>query len=239
MTDLLRGELIKTVTTRTVFGYAALGVALAIANVLIVTLSDDLVTVADKRGAVAGLPMLLILFGLVGAAGEYRHRTAAPAALAARGRRGRLLLARAGAYAVTGLLLGALAAASALGLGIPLLRGEPGPGLGSGEISAVIAGSLLGAGLCAIMGVAAGALVRNQVVGVVGALLLMFVATPLLNIADETAAELSPFGAAVILAGDTAAGDGLTWGQAGLVLTAWTVPLLVAAFTVERRRDLV
>ena len=135
MTALIRGELIKTVTTRTLFGYAAIGVALAIANVLILTLSEDLVTVADKQEAIAGLPMLLILFGLVGAAGEYRHRTAAPAALAAGGRRGRLLLARAGAYAVTGLVLGTLTVAVALALGLPLLAGEPGPGLGSDEIA--------------------------------------------------------------------------------------------------------
>lgn len=112
-----------------------------------------------------------------------------------------------------------------LTLGLPLLRGEPGPALGSGEIAAVAAGSVVGAGLCAIMGVAAGALVRNQVVGVVGALLLMFVATPLLNVADETAAELTPFGAAVLLAGDPT-GDALSWCAAGLVLAAWTLPLL-------------
>ena len=237
MTALLRGELIKAVTTRTLFGYAALGMALAIANILIMTLSEDLTSAADKQEAIAGLPMLLILFGLVGAAGEYRHRTAAPAALAAGSRLGRLLLARAGAYAVTGLVLGALAAAGALALGLPLLSAEPGPGLGSGEIAAVAAGSILGAGLCAIMGVAAGALVRNQVAGVVGALIFMFVGTPLLSIVDETAAELSPFGAAVVLAGDPTA-DTLSSGEAGLVLAAWTVALLIAAIAVERRRDL-
>jgi hypothetical protein len=238
MSALMRGELIKTVTTRTLFGYAALGVALAIANVLIMTLSKDLFTVADKQEAIAGLPMLLILFALVGAAGEYRHRTAAPAALAAGGSRGRLLLARAAAHAVTGLALGALTTAASLALGLPLLSREGGPGLGSGEIAPVAAGSIAGAGLCAIIGVAAGALVRNQVVGVVGALILMFVAMPLLNVADETAAELSPFGAAVVLAGDPAVGGTLSWGMAGLVLAAWTAPLLYAAIVVERRRDL-
>jgi hypothetical protein len=237
MTALLRGELIKTVTTRTLFGYAALGVALAIANVLIMTLSKDLLAVADKQEAIAGLPMLLILFGLVGAAGEYRHRTAAPAALAAGGRRGRLLLARAGAYAVTGLALGALTAAIALALGLPLLRDEPGPSLGVRTIAAVASGSILGAGLCAIIGVAAGALVRNQVAGVVGALLLMFVATPLLIHLSATAAEFTPFGAAVTFAGDPTA-DTLSWGDAGLVLAAWTVPLLIAAVVAEHRRDL-
>lgn len=237
MTALLRGELIKTVTTRTVFGYAALGVALAIANALILTLSKDLVTASDKREAIAGLPPLLMLFGLVGAAGEYRHRTAAPAALAAGGRRGRVLLARAGAYAIGGLALGALAAAVALALGLPLLSREPGSGLGSGTIGAVAAGSAVGAALCATMGVAAGALVRNQVVGVVGALLLMFVAMPLLNLVDETAAAVTPFGAAVVLAGDPT-GDTLSPGGAALVLGAWTAPLLLAAIVFERRRDL-
>jgi ABC-2 type transport system permease protein len=238
MTALLRGELIKTVTTRTLFGYAALGLALAIANVLIITLSKDLVTVEDQQEAIAGLPMLLILFGLVGAAGEYRHRTAAPAALAAGGDRGRLLLARAGAYAVIGLTLGALTTAASLALGLPLLSREGGLGLGSGEIAAVATGSIVGAGLCSIIGAAAGALVRNQVAGVVGALILMFVAMPLLNVADETAAELSPFGAAVVLAGDPAVGGTLSWGMAGLVLAVWTAPLLFAAIVVECRRDL-
>jgi hypothetical protein len=237
MTALLRGELIKTVTTRTLFGYAALGVALAIANVLILTLSRDQTTAADKQETIAGLPMLFILFGIVGAAGEYRHRTAAPAALAAGGRRGVVLFARAGAYALAGLVLGALAAAVSLALGLPLLRGESGPGLGVGEIAPVATGSVVGAALCAIMGVAAGALVRNQVLGVVGALILMFVAMPLLNVVDQTAAELTPFGAAVGLAGDPTV-DALSWGGAGLVLAAWTVSLLLAAIVVERRRDL-
>jgi hypothetical protein len=237
MSAWTRGELIKAVTTRTIIGYAALAVGLAIANVLIVTLSEDLTTVADKQAAVAGLPILLILFGLVGAAGEYRHRTAAPAVLAAGARRGRLLIARAGAYAVAGLAIGALAATASLALALPLLRGEPGPGLDLGEIAAVAAGSVIGASLCAVMGVAAGALVRNQVVGVVGALLLMFVATPLLNIADETAAEITPFGVAVVLAGDPT-GDLFSWVGAGLVLAAWTALLLLVAIMVERRRDL-
>jgi hypothetical protein len=237
MSGLLRGELIKVLTTRTVFAYAALGVVVAIANALIVTHAGDLVTAADKRGAISGIPMLLILFGIVGAAGEYRHHTAAPAALAAGGRRGRLLLARAGAYALTGLLLGALTTAAALALGLPLLTVEPGPGLGFGTVAAVATGSIGAAALCATIGVAVGALVRSQVAGVVGALLLMFIATPLLLHLSEKVAALTPFGAAVSLAGDPAA-DTLSWGEAGLVLAGWTVPLVIAAVVAEGRRDL-
>jgi hypothetical protein len=64
-----------------------------------------------------------------------------------------------------------------------------------------------------------------------------FVAMPLLNIVDETAAGLTPFGAAAVLAGDPT-WDALSWADAGLVLSAWTAPLLFAAAIVERRRDL-
>jgi ABC-2 type transport system permease protein len=238
MTALLRGELIKTVSTRTLLGYAVTGVTLAIANVVIVTqFSGDLDTVSDKQEAIAGLPILLLLFGLVGAGGEYRHRTAAPAALAAGRDRALLLLARAGAYALTGLAIGAVMVGVALVLGLPLLATHPEPGLGSHDVALVAGGSLIAAALSAIMGVAVGALVRNQVAGVVGALILAFVVSPLINIIDETAVEFTPFGAAFALAGDPQA-DTLSWAGAALVLVAWTVPLLIAAILAERRRDL-
>jgi ABC-2 type transport system permease protein len=238
MTALIRGELIKTVSTRTLLGYAVTGVALAIANVVIVTqFSGDLDTVSDKQEAIAGLPIVVLLFGLVGAAGEYRHRTAAPAALAAGRDRALLLLARTGAYALTGVAVGALMVAVALVLGLPLLAAHPEPGLGSHNVALVVGGSLLAAALSAIIGVAVGALVRNQVAGVVGALILAFVVSPLIAVIDETAVEFTPFGAAFALAGDPQAGT-LSWGGDALLLVAWTVPLLIAAIIAERRRDL-
>src|SRR4030095_10124320 len=106
VTSLIRGELIKTVTTRVLYAYALAAVALAVANVLILTLSEDLRTVAAKQEAIAGLPIMLLLFGLVGSAGEHRHRTAAPAVLAAGQPRERVLVARARAYALPGVAVG-------------------------------------------------------------------------------------------------------------------------------------
>jgi ABC-2 type transport system permease protein len=236
MTALIRGELIKTVTTRTLFGYAGVGVALVIANVLIVTqFSSTLDHVSDKREAIAGLPILLLLLGLVGAAGEYRHRTAAPAALVAGRSRGRLLLARAGAYAVTGLGVAGLMVGVSLALGLPLLASEPGPSLGSEDVAAVVGGSLFAAALSAVMGVAVGALVRNQVAAVVGTLIVIFVVTPLLNVVDETWIEFLPWGAAAVLAGEPH--EKLSWGGAAAILAACTAPLLIAAILAERRRD--
>jgi hypothetical protein len=238
MSALIRGELIKTVSTRTLLGYALTGVALAIANVMIVTqASGELDTVSDKEEAIAGLPIIVLLFGLVGATGEYRHRTAAPAVLAAGQDRALLLLARAGAYALTGLAIGALMVAVALVLGLSLLPAHPGPGLGAHDVALVAAGSLLAATLSAIMGVAVGAVVRNQVAGVVGALILAFVVSPLIAVIDETAVEFTPFGAAFALAGDPQAGT-LSWGGDALLLLAWTLPLVLAAVVTERHRDL-
>jgi ABC-2 type transport system permease protein len=237
MTSLVRGELIKTVTTRTLLGYAATGVAITVANLLVEALSGDLVAVSDKRSAVATLPILLLLFGVVGAAGEYRHRTAAPSALAAGRARGSLLVARAAAYAVAGAAVGALMVAVALAIGLPLLAGEPGPGLSGGDVLVVAGGGLLAAAWSAIIGVAGGALVRNQIAGVIGVLILAFVVTPLVATIDDSAAGYTPFGAAVVLAGN-ADGGTVSWAGAALVLAAWTVPLLVAAVITERRRDL-
>ena len=98
-------------------------------------------------------------------------------------------------------------------------------------------GSLLAAACSAIIGVAAGALVRNQVAGVVGALMLALVIGPLLHAIDDATVGYTPFGAATLVAGDPA-GGALSWGGAALMLAAWTATLLLAAVAVERRRDL-
>src|SRR5918996_2062868 len=237
MTALIRGELIKTVSTRTALGYLAIGTALAVVNVLIVSQFSVLDTVSDKRDALAGLPILLLLFGLVGAAGEYRHGTAVPAALVARRGRGWLLVARAGAYAATGLAIAAVMVAVSLAVGLPLVANEPGPKLPVGDIALVAGGSLVAATLSATVGVAVGALVRNQVASVVGALILAFLGMELLAAVNEDAVGFTPFGAAAILAGDPGGGT-LSWGAAALVMAIWMTPLLIAAIAAERRRDL-
>jgi ABC-2 type transport system permease protein len=237
MTNLVRGELIKTASTRTVLWYAAGAVAFALMNLLVSVLaSDGLVTLDDKRAAIAGFPILLMLLGIVGAAGEYRHRTAAPAALAAGRDRGELLMGRAIAYALAGASVATLTLAVTFAIGIPLLGGEPGPALDGGDLALIGAGSVLAAAISAIMGVAVGALARNQVAAVIGTLLLLFAVTPLLQLVSQTIFELTPFVAATAVAGDTAA-ENLSWGGALLVLLAWTLTLTAAAIPVERRRD--
>jgi ABC-2 type transport system permease protein len=235
---MIRGELIKAITTRTVIAYAATAVALAVAQVLVTILatSIDLTAVDDKKAAIGGLPLLALLLGTVGAAGEYRHRTAAPAALASGRDSGRLLLARASAYAIAGVAVAALATVVSLAVGVPLLAGEPGTPLGAGDVALVAAGSLLAAALLAILGVALGALVRNQVAAVVGTLIVIFVVLPLVQALSGTLLDLTPFAAAQGVAGATLAT--LSRGEALLVVVGWTLVALLAAIVAERRRDL-
>src|SRR3954470_15203515 len=72
MITLIRGELIKATTTRTIFAYGALAVALAVAQALvsIVPAWGASMSLADKTAAIAGLALLVLMLRLVGAAGR-------------------------------------------------------------------------------------------------------------------------------------------------------------------------
>jgi ABC-2 type transport system permease protein len=238
MTALIRGEIIKATTTRTILAYAAMAVVLALVQVLVTILatSSDLTAVAGKKEAIAGLPLLLVLLGIVGAAGEYRHRTVAPAVLVTGRDGGFMLLARAVAYAVTGVAVAALATVVTLAVGVPLLAGESGTALAAADVAVVAGGSLLAAALSAIFGVALGALVRNQVIAVTGTLVVIFIVLPLVQALSGTVLDLTPFGAAQGVAGATLAT--LSWSEAGLVLLGWALVALIAAILAERRRDI-
>ena len=238
MTTLIRGELIKAITTRTIFAYAAMAVVLAVGQVLASLLPGwgDLMSQDDKKEALGGLPLLVLLLAIVGAAGEYRHRTAAPAALVAGRDAGRLLVARAGAYAVAGAAVAALATVITLAVGLPLLADRPGPVVSAGDVALIAGGSLVAAALLAVFGVALGALVRNQVAAVTGTLIVIFVVLPLVQALSGTILDVTPFGAAQGVAG--AGLTTLSTGAAAVVLVGWTLVALVAAVVGERRRDI-
>jgi ABC-2 type transport system permease protein len=236
MIPLVHGELIKVRTTRTALGFGAASVLLVLALVLISFLAGDPASVDDKRDAlnVGGvLSVPLLIFGIVGATGEYRHRTIAPAVLIAPGR-ARLTLARLIAYVLTGLLFGALMVVVALVVGLPLAGG--GEELAGSDILTVAFGGLLVAVLTVALGVGVGVLVRNQVAGVVGALIWLFILSPVLGLIDDDLPDYTTLPAAGVVGGSQEAG-GMSYGTAVVVLIAWAVVFVVAGLLVERRRD--
>jgi ABC-2 type transport system permease protein len=237
MTALVRGEMIKVRTTRTALGFGLAAVLLVLAFVLITILAADPTTVQEKRDAfnVGGaLSVPLLLFGIVGATGEFRHRTLAPAVLISP-HRGRLTLARLIAYAFTAALMGVAMVAVALAVGLPLLAGQPGPDLASDDYVTVIAGGIIAATLCCALGVGIGVLVRNQVAGVVGALVWLFILEPLLPLIDDVLVKGSIIGAAATLGG--ARPDEVSWTGALLALGVWAGVFVVAGVLVDSRRD--
>lgn len=239
MTRLLRGELIKVRTTRTALGFGIASVLLVVAYVLVSLLAGDPTNVSDKRDAlnVGGvLSVPLLIFGIVGATGEYRHRTLAPAALLAPDRV-RLTVARLLAYLLTALAVGAAMVAVALVLGLPLLSGSDGPDLASKDFATVIGGGLIVAVLTTALGVGVGVLVRNQVAGVVGALIWLFILSPVLGLIDENLPNYTTLPAAGVAGGSqTDAGD-LSWAGAVAVLIVWAAVFFAVGLFVERRRD--
>jgi ABC-2 type transport system permease protein len=234
MNRLIYGELIKVRTTRTALGFGAASVLLVLALVLISFLAGDPKSVQDKRDAlnVGGvLSVPLLIFGIVGATGEYRHRTIAPAVLIAPGR-ARLTVARLIAYLLTALVVGIAMVVVAFAIGLPLAGG--GEELAGSDLVTIAGGGLIVAVLTTALGVGVGVLVRNQVAGVVGALIWLFILSPVLGLIDEQLPDYTTLPAAGVAGGGS---DDFSWAHAVIVLVAWAVVVFAAGLLVERRRD--
>jgi hypothetical protein len=234
---LLRGELIKVRTTRTALGFGLAAVLLTLANVLLTILAGDPTTVDAKRGAMSFggvLSIVLLIYGVVGATGEFRHRTLAPAVLIAPDRV-RLVVARMGAYGLSAALFGIAMGAAAFAIGVPLLANTHGADLAGSDYASVGAGGLAAAILCAVLGVAVGTLVRNQVGAVVGIFVWVLILEPLAGVINRSLIKYT----VGISSGALGVGgnDDATMLTAGLVLTAWVAVLAVAGTLVDRRRE--
>jgi hypothetical protein len=237
---LLRGELIKVRSTRTALGFGAASVLLVVAFVLLTTLAGDPDTLNDKRDALnvgGALSIPLLIFGIVGATGEFRHRTLAPAVLIAPDRV-RLTLARLAAYMLTALTVCVVMLAAALAIGVPILAGAEGPDLGGKQYVQVIGGGLLAVGLVAALGTGIGVLVRNQVAAVVGVLVWIFIVEPLIPLASEDVAAYGILNSAgSVGVGGGVADDAVPFAASLAALVGWALVFVVAGLLVDRRRD--
>ncbi len=237
MINLIRGEAIKMRSTRTAIGFLIAGVALTLLFVLITTLADEPSTLDSKRDAltVAPLFILFVVFGVVGATGEYRHRTVAPAVLIAPDRL-RLLVARALAYAVTGAGVALVMLLVSLAIGVPLMAGNPGPSLEFGDYAGLVGGTLLIGASGGALGVGFGALVGNQVAGVVSVLVYLFVVDGLIGVADS---DLIPYtlGSAAPQLGGLNVDEAFGFLGCLAVVAVWMAVFMAAGLARESRRE--
>jgi ABC-type transport system involved in multi-copper enzyme maturation permease subunit len=238
----LRSELLKIRSTRSTIGLVLGLVALVLLFVLLSGLlqHESALTSADDQRNYLGIGSLASLFaalaGLLVVTGEYRFGTIRPTFLVTPrrwvvvGAKYLAGLAAGIAFAVVGQGL-----ALAIGLGILSARGIP-RSLSGGSLTQLALGCVAAAALWGGIGAGLGAVVRNQVAGVIGVLAWVLLVENLLFGLVPSVGRLTPGRAQDALTGMTA--EHLLSAAAGAaVLIAWSVALLAAGLAAVQARD--
>jgi len=242
---LIRGELLKLRTTRTFMGIMLAALALVL---LIAGLGSALASYgpADEPGrdmlGVGGIaqPFALAL-GILAISTEFRHGTITPTLLTVPSRK-RLMLAKVVAHGLAGLLLGLVSYGFSVLLAFPILsaRGIP-TELSTGTAIELIGGGVVCVALLTMIGVGIGAVVRNQVGAIMGAIGWWFVAEPLVATIPGIGPSVEKYGlgGAIAATGAEPIGGGGELGQVagGLLLMAYAAIFAAAGIAVLRQRD--
>ena len=245
MSRAIAAELFKLRTTRTSWGVTLGSLALVLVISTIAALAGDFSVGDEAPGPdlleIAGLVQIFALvLGILIVATEFRHGTITPSLLTVPNRI-RLVLAKLIAALGAGALLGLVAALLCTAIVFPLLSSRDiDAGGTTSEVVELIAGNLAASALFAAIGVGLGALVRNQVGAIIGALGYLFLVEPLLGIIpgfDDVISKWFPSGAANAAAGTASSEDALGQLPAGLLLAAYAAAFLAAGIVVLRRRD--
>ncbi len=245
MTTLLRAEVLKLRTTRTFLALVASAVVLSMLVVgLSAILTDDFDPVSTRDLFTADFSSLFILLlGVIGMSGEWRHRTITGTVLAAPDRL-KLLIAKVLSYSLAGVVLSLAVSATIMVLGTVILSSRGFDTLSLGDLADVLWRNLLIAALLGAFGVCIGGLIRNQVVAIVGLLVVAFVAEPAILALTPDVGRFGPTGGApggISQAESFDEGDTpwLAPAVAVLVMLGWIAVTFAGALALFKRRDLV
>lgn len=244
MRDLVAAEILKLRTTRTVQWLLAGTVLFAAVAV------SGAVLTADSRGVDLASPLgirtalhvagaggaFVVVLGIVTTAGEFRRGTATETFLTTP-QRGRVIAAKLITMAGVGFAFGLVAASVAFGLWRMLLQREGiAVPLSDQNIWLTLLGAVISPALNAAIGVGVGAVVRNQVAAIVGALAWLFVGESLLISVASGVARWLPGAAGQGLI--RAPQDGLLpMAGAGALLLAYALAASAAGAWLTAHRD--
>jgi ABC-2 type transport system permease protein len=245
MRRLVAAEWLKLRTTRILWATAPAVVLLSAVAVAGLVLSSELAGVAllepteGVRNAALHLTstgaVLVMVLGIIISAGEYRTQTATDTFLTTP-RRSRVVAAKLAIGAILGLALGALGAAMGLPIAYLWFEAEEAAlPAGDAEVWLTLGGVVLYAVLFAMLGVAFGSLVRNQVVAIVSALTFVLLIEQVLAQSADSVGKWFPGNAGAALV--RAPGELLEPGLGAALLLAYALATAVAGMTVTAHRD--
>ncbi len=244
MSALLAAELLKLRTTRTFAALVAAAAALSLLVVVLTSLLSNTLTRSDVSSLFTAdfTGLFILLLGIMGMAGEWRHRTISGTVLAAP-RRLRLLAAKVLSYAAAGALLSLIVTLTIMVVGTVILSIRDEVTLGVADLADILWRNLVVAALLGALGVGVGGLIRNQVVAIVGTLIVSFAVEPTLFALVPDVGRFGPTQGAPsgIVQVDAFGGvvDRLAPGVAVLVMLGWIALFFAAAGARLRRFDLV
>jgi ABC-type transport system involved in multi-copper enzyme maturation permease subunit len=186
----------------------------------------------------ANATILFIVLGIIGTTQEYRHRTATPTFLASP-HRGRVIIAKLVAYALAAIPMALIVLAVDV-LVVSVYAGAKGaaPSL-AGDNLRVLGGAWAALVIYTVIGVGVGALLRNQVGAIVGALVYLFVVEGIISSipATQGAYKWLPGGALEAMTATFNQTDLLSAWQGGLLLLGYGVAAAVLGTLLAVRRD--
>jgi ABC-2 type transport system permease protein len=247
MTNLIHAELLKFRTTPMVYGLIAAmtgSVALGVSGNLLGVGAERSLALDTGPGVASVLShagsgaIFVLVLGILALGSEFRHNTITSTFLTTPDRR-RVVAAKLVAATVLGLAFGAAGSVLTLAIAVPWLMAK-GVGLGliGHEAGLAVLGAVLITALYGLVGVGVGALVRNVIAAVAGALVWMAIVENLLVSLLPQVGKWLPGGAAAALArADNPAGGLLPPWAGGALLLGYAIALAAAGTRFVLARD--
>jgi ABC-type transport system involved in multi-copper enzyme maturation permease subunit len=246
---LVSAELLKVTSTRMWLGmligvliYIGIGVAATIlAPEQTGVTTPHLTTAEGMRNVFAqagGAYLFAIVIGTLGMTQELRHQTLT-STLLAEPRRNRVMVAKMAAYAVIGAVYGAVGVVFGYLLALALLPLKTHAAIPVTAMWQIAGGAVLGCALFAILGVALGTLIRNQIAAILGVLVWVIIIEALLVSFLPRIGKWLPGGALNGILQTTGINNTTylpVWAGA-LVLIGWTAVFAAVAAATTQRRD--
>ncbi len=256
MMSMVRSEFRKVTTTKVLLWLTIAAIAFSALNVVLLVfltpramdidpelnLLLDPAYVTNILGAAGSSSIFILILGIIGMTSEYRHMTITSTFLATP-KRPRVLIAKGITYAILGAALGLIAFITSLAVTLIALMSDEHAPVDIVTALQILGGVVLAFAIYAFVGVSVGALIRNQVAAIVGALVWVLIVEALLTVFVDWIGKWLPGGALnAVLQTTNVTGRGgediLPTAIGVVVLLGYAVLLGLLASLITLRRDI-